>query len=96
MKHIFQEKSFKDIRELWMKNIEQDKLFTRILEVEVSWSFKILADFNLDMRIQLHNVYETNVLITLVLCNPTEMTYLIFCGFIKEHNSHFRVAAETL
>ena len=51
MKHIFQEKSFKDIRELWMKNIEQDKLFTRILEVEVSWSFKILVDFNLDMRI---------------------------------------------
>lgn len=49
MKHIFQQKSFKDIRELWMKNIEQNKLFTRILEV--SWSFKILVDFNLDMRI---------------------------------------------
>lgn len=36
-------------RELWMKNIEQNKLFTRILEI--SWSFKILVDFNLDMRV---------------------------------------------
>lgn len=35
MKHRLQGKPFKDVEELWVKNIKQDKFFTRILGVQV-------------------------------------------------------------
>lgn len=37
MKHRLQEKPFKDIKELWVKNIKQDKFFNRILGVQVMY-----------------------------------------------------------